>query len=208
MPRRKFDPDTNPEDIFREYIKMGNSRSLRRLAAKTDIPVGTLAKWSKTYGWIERLERILGDAKPKIIDDRSCDLKPEEIGAILARPVILEKTIDVGEFAGEVLKTPAEQKIMSRKINQALKAGFFEEVKRGSARIKNIKEYIELDKHDMLLRGEATERKEVFTLSLSGQAKDLLEQIGRKIALEEDRDIEAEAELEPVMPTAKGQDDA
>lgn len=73
-------------------------------------------------------------------------------------------------------------KEQSKMLHQMLKDRFYDEVAQGDVKIRSIREYIDIDKHDLLVRGEATERRESVNVELKGKVKDMLSMMGQKVA--------------------------
>lgn len=89
----------------------------------------------------------------------------------------------------ETARQTAVMKEQTKLIAQELKDEFFERVKNGEIKIKGIRDFIDIDRHDLLVRGEATERHESVQVELKGHVRDMLEIMGRKVAVMDDADV-------------------
>ena len=90
-----------------------------------------------------------------------------------------------------LVRNTIESKMQTMEINQKLKDDFARMVNEGKVRIRTIKDYISVDRHDLLVRGEPTERTESTNIELKGQVKNLLAMIGSRIAESGDEQIKA-----------------
>jgi len=90
-----------------------------------------------------------------------------------------------------LVRNTIESKMQTMEINQKLKDDFARMVNEGKVRIRTIKDYISVDRHDLLVRGEPTERTESTNIELKGQVKNLLAMIGSRIAESGDEQIRA-----------------
>jgi len=86
-----------------------------------------------------------------------------------------------GDVVEVTARATVKAKEQSREINQILKDRFHEKVKKDEVEIRTIRDYIEIDKHDLLVRGEATERRESVSLELKGHVRDILNSIGKRV---------------------------
>ena len=82
----------------------------------------------------------------------------------------------------ETARATAVMKEQTKMIAQELKDEFFERVKNGDIKLKGVRDFIDIDKHDLLVRGEATERHESVRVELKGHVRDMLEIMGKKVA--------------------------
>jgi hypothetical protein len=90
-----------------------------------------------------------------------------------------------------LVRNTVESKLQTMEINQKLKDDFAKMVNEGKVRVRTIKDYISVDRHDLLVRGEPTERTESTNIELKGQVKNLLAIMGAKIAESGNEQIKA-----------------
>jgi len=91
-----------------------------------------------------------------------------------------------------LVKKTLETKEQSKMISQMLRDNFQKDVEAGEIKVRSINDFVAIDKHDLLVRGEATERKEVRSVEIKGEVKDILAYIGKKV---EEMGIDAEFEV-------------
>ena len=89
----------------------------------------------------------------------------------------------------ETARQTVVMKEQTKLIAQELKDEFFERVKNGDIKLKGVGDFIAIDKHDLLVRGEATERHESVRVELKGHVRDMLEIMGRKVATMDDAEV-------------------
>jgi hypothetical protein len=102
----------------------------------------------------------------------------------------------------QTARATIQAKEQSKMINQLLKDRFHDEVREGKIKIRHIKDYIDLDKHDLLVRGEATERHESVNVEIKGYVKDMLEIMGKRVAALPEREV-----IEVKASIMEGEDD-
>lgn len=103
-----------------------------------------------------------------------------------------------------LVKATIDTKEQSKMISQMLRDQFQEAVSSGDVKVRSVKEFVTIDKHDLLVRGEATERKEVRSIEIRGEAKDMLEYIGKHV---EDMDESEEMDIiDSVITDAEEED--
>lgn len=100
-------------------------------------------------------------------------------------------SIVVSGMDESLAKATIDTKEQSKMISQMLRDQFQEAVAKGDITIRNVHDFVTVDKHDLLVRGEATERKEVRSVEIRGEAKDILAYIGKRVGdMGEDEEIE------------------
>ena len=137
------------KEAFEIYYQLGADRSLRKVAEKVGRTERTIAGWSRSYSWVDRVsQREIEDAKNNATD----------------KALLNSQTTDV--------------KTRYRIMINNLMAKASQKIAKGELCIKNVQDFERVVKLDMLLMGEVTERGEnIGATELSQADKDRLDQI-------------------------------
>lgn len=138
-------------EAFEIYYHLGEQRNLKKVAQKVDRTERTVAGWSRSFNWVDRVsQREIEESKNNAVDKATLD----------------SRTTDV----------KARYRIM---INN-LMVNASRKIARGELTIRNVQDFERVVKLDMLLMGEITERGEqIGTTELSQADKDRLDQIAK-----------------------------
>lgn len=139
------------KEAFEIYYQLGEKRSLRLVAEKVGRTERTVAGWSRSYSWVDRVsQREIEDAKNNATDKATLD----------------SKTTDV--------------KTRYRIMINNLMAMASRKIAKGELAIRNVQDFERVVKLDMLLMGEVTDRGEhIGATELSQADKDRLDQIAK-----------------------------
>ena len=139
------------KEAFEIYYLMGKKRSLKAVAEKIGRTERTVAGWSRSFSWIDRVgQREIEDAKNTAVD----------------KALLNSRTTDI--------------KTTYRIMINNLMAQASRKIATGQLAIRNVQDYERMVKLDLLLMGEATERQDNTTTGsteLSQADKDRLDQI-------------------------------
>ena len=139
-------------EAFEIYYQLGDKRSLAKVAEQVGRTERTVAGWSRSYSWVDRVsQREIEDAKNNATDKATLD----------------SKTTDV--------------KTRYRIMINNLMAMASRKIASGELKIRNVQDFERVVKLDMLLMGEITERAEHVggSTELSQADKDRLDQIAK-----------------------------
>ena len=138
-------------EAFEIYYQLGDKRSLRAVAEKVGRTERSVAGWSRSFNWVDRVsQREIEEAKYS-----------DNMDEILAQTVASKTSYRI--MISNLMKD------VSRRIA------------RGELTIRNIQDYERMVKLDLLLMGEATERQDTNTGSteLSQADKQRLDEIAK-----------------------------
>lgn len=138
-------------EAFEIYYQLGEQRSLRKVADKVGRTERTVAGWSRTFNWVDRVnQREIEDAKNNATD----------------KALLNSQTTDV--------------KTRYRIMINNLMAMASRKIAKGELSIRNVQDFERVVKLDMLLMGEITERGEqIGSTELSQADKDRLDTIAK-----------------------------
>lgn len=118
-------------EAFELYYSMGDRRSLKAVSEKVGRTERTIAGWSRSYNWVDRVkQREIEDAKNNALSASALNSQTTEIKTRYR--ILLNNLISL-----------ASKKVASGELN-----------------IKNIQDLERVIKLDLLLMGEATERQD------------------------------------------------
>lgn len=142
-------------EAFEIYYQLGDERTLRRVAEKVDRTERTIAGWSRSFNWVDRV------AQREIEEGRN---NAED------RALLNSKTTDV--------------KTRYRIMINNLMAQASRKIASGALAIKNVTDLERVIKLDLLLMGEITDREErVGSTELSKADKERLDTIAKLLEL-------------------------
>ena len=138
-------------EAFEIYYQLGENRSLRKVADKVGRTERTVAGWSRTFNWVDRVnQREIEDAKNNATD----------------KALLNSQTTDV--------------KTRYRIMINNLMAMASRKIAKGELSIRNVQDFERVVKLDMLLMGEITEREErIGSTELSQADKERLDTIAK-----------------------------
>lgn len=138
-------------EAFEIYYQLGEHRTLKKVAEKVDRTERTVAGWSRSFNWVDRVsQREIEEAKNNAGDKATLD----------------SKTTDV--------------KTRYRIMINNLMANASRKIARGELSIRNVQDFERVVKLDMLLMGEITERGEhIGSTELSQADKERLDTIAK-----------------------------
>ena len=141
-------------EAFEIYYQMGDKRSLRAVAERVGRTERSVAGWSRTYNWVDRVsQREIEEHKNDDVTD-----------AILAQTVASKTSyrIMINNLMRDVSRRIAREELT----------------------VKTILDFERVVKLDLLLMGEATDRQEnnVSNAELSQADKDRLDTIAKLLA--------------------------
>ena len=138
-------------EAFEIYYQLGETRSLKKVADKVHRTERTVAGWSRSFNWVDRVsQREIEEAKNNATDKATLD----------------SKTTDV--------------KTRYRIMINNLMAMASRKIAKGELSIRNVQDFERVVKLDMLLMGEITERGEqIGSTELSQADKDRLDTIAK-----------------------------
>ena len=142
-------------EAFEIYYLMGDKRSLRAVAEKIGRTERTVAGWSRSFSWVDRV------SQREIEEHKNDD----------SNNTILAQTVDI--------------KTRYRIMINNLMAQASRKIARGELAIRNVQDYERIVKLDLLLMGEATDRHDnnnTGSTDLSQADKDRLDQIAKLLA--------------------------
>lgn len=136
-------------EAFEIYYQLGDKRSLKAVSKQIGRTERTVAGWSRTFNWVDRVNQREIEEKKRNADNDS----------------ILAQTIDA--------------KTRYRIMLNNLLAMASRKIASGELKIRNVQDLERVVKLDLLLMGEATDRQENNTSSteLSQADKDRLDEI-------------------------------
>lgn len=136
-------------EAFEIYYQLGDKRSLKAVSKQIGRTERTVAGWSRTFNWVDRVNQREIEEKKRSSDNDS----------------ILAQTIDA--------------KTRYRIMLNNLLAMASRKIASGELKIRNVQDLERVVKLDLLLMGEATDRQENNTSSteLSQADKDRLDEI-------------------------------
>lgn len=142
-------------EAFEIYYQLGKERSLKKVADEVSRTERTVAGWSRTYNWVDRVsQREIEEAKSGALDDAA--LNSQTIASKTRYRIMLNNLMNMA----------------SRKIAS------------GELRIRNVQDLERVIKLDLLLMGESTERAEqIGSTELSQADKDRLDSIAKLLEL-------------------------
>jgi hypothetical protein len=142
-------------EAFEIYYQMGDKRSLKAVAEKVDRTERSVAGWSRTFNWVDRVsQREIEEAKYS-----------DNMDEILAQTVASKTSYRI--MISNLMKQ------VSRKIA------------RGELAVRNIQDFERMVKLDLLLMGENTEKIETTgtnSTELSKADKERLDEIAKLLA--------------------------
>ena len=138
-------------EAFEIYYQMGDKRSLRAVAEKVGRTERSVAGWSRTFNWVDRV------SQREIEEHKNSD--------------------NMDEILAQTVASKTSYRIM---INNLMK-DVSRRIARGELAIRNIQDYERMVKLDLLLMGESTEKIETNSNSteLSQADKDRLDAIAK-----------------------------
>ena len=140
-------------EAFEIYYQLGDQRSLRLVAEKVGRTERTIAGWSRSYSWVDRVsQREIEDAK----------------NGANNKAILSSQTTDV--------------KTRYRIMMNNLMANASKRIATGELKIRNVQDLERVVKLDLLLMGEATDRQDSTTTGsteLSKADKDRLDMIAK-----------------------------
>ena len=142
-------------EAFEIYYQLGDQRSLRLVAEKIGRTERTVAGWSRSFSWVDRV------SQREIEEHKNDD----------SNNTILAQTVDI--------------KTRYRIMINNLMAQASRKIARGELAIRNVQDYERIVKLDLLLMGEATDRHDnnnAGSTELSQADKDRLDQIAKLLA--------------------------
>lgn len=139
------------KEAFEIYYALGDKRSLKAVAERVDRTERTVAGWSRSFSWVDRVkQREIEEAKNSALD----------------KATLNSQTMDI--------------KTRYRIMINNLMAKASKAIADGSLKVKSIQDYERLVKLDLLLMGEVVEREElVGATELSQADKDRLDEIAK-----------------------------
>ena len=139
---------------FELYYGLGDKRSLKAVAEKVGRTERTVAGWSRAYSWVDRVkQREIEDAKNNALSSNALN----------------SQTTDV--------------KTRYRIMINNLMAQASKKIASGELKIRNVQDLERAVKLDLLLMGEATDRKDsTGSTELSQADKDRLDNIAKLLA--------------------------
>lgn len=142
-------------EAFEIYYQLGDQRSLRLVAEKIGRTERTVAGWSRSFSWVDRV------SQREIEENKNNE----------SNNTILAQTVDI--------------KTRYRIMINNLMAQASRKIARGELAIRNVQDYERIVKLDLLLMGESTEIGETKgsnTTELSKADKDRLDEIAKLLA--------------------------
>ena len=142
-------------EAFEIYYQLGDMRSLRLVAEKIGRTERTVAGWSRSFSWVDRV------SQREIEENKNSD----------SNNTILAQTVDI--------------KTRYRIMINNLMAQASRKIAKGELAIRNVQDYERIVKLDLLLMGESTEIGETKgsnTTELSKADKDRLDEIAKLLA--------------------------
>ena len=138
-------------EAFEIYYQMGDKRSLRAVANKIERTERTVAGWSRSFNWVDRVSQ-------REIEEH-------------------KNSADMDDILAQTVASKTSYRIM---INNLMKQAS-RKIASGELAIRNIQDYERIVKLDLLLMGEATERQDNKTSSteLSQADKQRLDEIAK-----------------------------
>lgn len=119
------------QEAFELYYSLGNKRSLKTVAEKIGRTERTIAGWSRSLNWVDRVkQREIEDAKNEALS------------------------------TGALNSQTTEAKTRYRLLLNSLLNKTAEKIAKGELSIRNIQDLERVIKLDLLLMGEATERQD------------------------------------------------
>ena len=139
------------KEAFEIYYALGDKRSLRTVAERVDRTERTVAGWSRSFSWVDRVkQREIEEAKNSALDKATLNAQTTDIKT--------RYRIMINNLMAKASKAIAD----------------------GSLKVKSIQDYERLVKLDLLLMGEVVEREElVGATELSQADKDRLDEIAK-----------------------------
>lgn len=142
-------------EAFEIYYQLGDQRSLRLVAEKIGRTERTVAGWSRSFSWVDRV------SQREIEENKNNE----------SNNTILAQTVDI--------------KTRYRIMINNLMAQASRKIAKGELAIRNVQDYERIVKLDLLLMGESTEIGETKgsnTTELSKADKDRLDEIAKLLA--------------------------
>lgn len=142
-------------EAFEIYYQLGDQRSLRLVAEKIGRTERTVAGWSRSFSWVDRV------SQREIEENKNNE----------NNNTILAQTVDI--------------KTRYRIMINNLMAQASRKIAKGELAIRNVQDYERIVKLDLLLMGESTEIGETKgsnTTELSKADKDRLDEIAKLLA--------------------------
>lgn len=142
-------------EAFEIYYQLGDMRSLRLVAEKIGRTERTVAGWSRSFSWVDRV------SQREIEENKNNE----------NNNTILAQTVDI--------------KTRYRIMINNLMAQASRKIAKGELAIRNVQDYERIVKLDLLLMGESTEIGETKgsnTTELSKADKDRLDEIAKLLA--------------------------